>query len=221
MRFCRAELFRCAAVLVALVCLLVSFARAFADWTCAAGEVSCKTIFIVHNSWHASIVISRDDLGVSALPELSDFPDAKFIEFSWGDQDFFPDPDSGVWAALRAAFWSGGSVLHMVGFSQNVYQFYGGAEVFTLRLTPAALQQVIGHISQSFTRDNSSKRAKAAPGLFAYSRFYPANGKFSLLRTCNTWVAEALEAAGIPIFPESVVTAGSLASQLARLNQAN
>ena len=197
--------------------LLLTSAAALADWTCRASEASCKTIFIVHNAWHAAIVIDHDDIGAAVLPELSDFADAKFIEFSWGDQDFFPDPDSGVWAGLRAAFWSRGSVVHIVGFSQNVGRFYGAAPIFTLRLSPPALQQLIRYISQSISRQNPGHRAKAAPGLFAYSRFYPANGKFSLFRTCNTWVAEALEAAGIPVFPEGVITAGSLASQLAEL----
>src|SRR5262245_14488988 len=178
--------------------LLLSSVSALADWTCSASEASCKTIFVVHNAWHTAIVVDRHDIG-DVLPELSDFPDAKFIEFSWGDQDYFPDPDSGILAALRAAFWSGGSVLHIVGFSENVAQFYGAAQIFTLRLSPPALQKLVRYVSESIYRQNAGQRANAAPGLFAYSRFYRANGKFSLFHTCNTWVAEALDAAGIPV----------------------
>ncbi len=197
--------------------LLLTCDAALANWTCPASEASCKTIFIVHNAWHAAIVVDRHDVGAAVFPELSDFPDARFLEFSWGDQDYFPDPDSGIWAGLRAAFWSGGSVVHIVGLSENVAQFYGAAQIVTLRLSPPALQKLVRYVSQSISRENAGHRANAAPGLFANSRFYRANGKFSLFRTCNTWVAEALEAAGIPVFPESVVTAGSLASQLAEL----
>ncbi len=206
-----------------VLCLWLFFnaGTARADWVCAPGETSCKTIFIVHNAWHAAIVLDRGDLSLDAVPELSDFPGAKFIEFSWGDQDYFPDPNSGVWAALRAAFWSRGSVLHLVGFSENLAQFYGGAEIFELRLAPAAQRQLIRFISQTFARPNSSSRAQATPGLFPYSRFYSATGKFSLLRTCNTWVAEALASAGLPVSPGNVFTAGSLASQLADLGKSN
>ena len=199
--------------------LLLNACMARADWFCASGESSCKTIFIIHNSWHAAIIVSASDVSLDVLPELSDFPSAKFIEFSWGDQDYFPDPNSGVWAALRAAFWSRGSVLHLVGFSENVGQFYGGAEIFELRLAPVAHRQLIHFISASFARSNSHGRAQASPGLFAYSRFYPSTAKFSVLRTCNTWIAEALASAGVPISPGSVLTAGSLASQLARPGQ--
>lgn len=212
---------RRAAKCVLSLWLFLNAGMARADWACGSGENSCKTIFIVHNSWHAAIVLSKSDVSLDALPELSDFPGAKFIEFSWGDQDYFPDPNSGVWAALRAAFWSRGSVLHLVGFSENVAQFYGGAGIFELRLAPAAHRELIRFISESFARSNSHGRAQASPGLFAYSRFYPATAKFSVTRTCNTWVAEALASAGLPISPGSVLTAGNLASQLAELGKPN
>lgn len=211
----------CGANHVLSLWLIFSAGAASAEWVCAPSETSCKTVFIVHNAWHASIVMDSADLSHDALPELSDFPDAKFIEFSWGDQDYFPDPNSGVWAALRAAFWSGGSVLHLVGFNENVGQFYRGAEIFELRLTAAAERQLIHFISQTFARANSNSRAPARPGLFPYSRFYPAAAKFSVLRTCNTWVAEALASAGLPISPRSVLTAGNLAGQLADIGKSN
>lgn len=203
------------------LCLFFYAAVVRADWVCTPNDTSCKTIFIVHNSWHAALVLSRGDLSLETIAELSDFPDVKFVEFSWGDQDYFPDPNSGVWAALRAAFWSRGSVLHLVGFSENVDQFYRGAEIIELRVTTAAERQLIHFISQTFARANSNGRAQARPGLFPYSRFYPAAGKFSVLRTCNTWVAEALVSAGLPISPGAVLTAGSLASQLADLGKSN
>jgi uncharacterized protein (TIGR02117 family) len=201
--------------------LFFSAGTACAEWVCTPSETSCKTVFVVHNSWHAAIVLSSADLGLGDLPELSDFPGAKFIEFSWGDRDFFPDSNSGIWAAMRAAFWSGGSVLHLVGFSENIRQFYRQAEIFEFRLTAAAGRQLIRFISQAFARTNSNSRAQASPGLFPYSRFYPASEKFSILRTCNTWVAEALASAGLPISPRSVLTAGNLASQLADIGKSN
>jgi uncharacterized protein (TIGR02117 family) len=195
--------------------LLLGFSVVSAQWSCVAGRSTCASVFIVHDSWHAAIVLGKNDIIADALPELADFPDAQFIEFSWGDKDYFPDPDSGMWAALRAAFWSGGSVLHLVGFNDGPAQFYPGAKITELRLDSNGYQRMIGFISQTFAREASSRRAQASPGLFAYSRFYPATGKFSFLRTCNKWVAEALASAGIPITPEMVFTAGNLASQIA------
>jgi uncharacterized protein (TIGR02117 family) len=210
-----------AALKICCLWLCIDVRDVFADWSCAPEDPTCKSVFIVHNTWHAAIVLNRQDLSTDALPELADFPDAKFIEFSWGDRDFFTDPNAGVWAALRAAFWSSGSVLHLVGFNDTVAQFYRGSETTVLRLAAPAYQLLIDFLSQAFARSTPLGRAKSSPGLFAYSRFYPATARFSLMRTCNTWVAEALSAAGLPVSPGGVLTAGSLASKIAPLGNPN
>src|SRR5688500_19886633 len=70
-------------------------ARAANAWTCSPEEKLCRTVFIIHDSWHAAIVLRKDDLSIATLPELADFPDPSFVEFSWGDKEYFPDPDSG------------------------------------------------------------------------------------------------------------------------------
>ena len=199
-------------VVVLLFFAYAGRARGANGWSCALAEKSCASVFVVHNSWHAAIVLPMEHLN-RALPELGDFPDARFIEFSWGDKDYFPDPNSGFFLGLKAAFWSRGSVLHLVGFTEPVGGFYPGAKVTELRLSAAALERLIGHISQSFSR-RRGERAKASAGLYSYSRFYPSTGKFSVLNTCNTWVARALEAAGLPVAPASVISAGQLSDQL-------
>ena len=197
--------------------LLLFSTEIWADWSCEAEKPSCKSLFIVHDSWHAAIVLSKNDIAPAELPESADFPGAEFIEFSWGDQDYFPDPHSGFIAAIKAALWSSGSVIHLVGFSGTLEQVYRGAEIIELRLSLGAFNRLVESLSKTFLRAQGASRAPAAPGLYSHSRFYPATPKFSLLRTCNTWVAEVLEAAAVPVSPRTVITAGNLASQLAPL----
>jgi uncharacterized protein (TIGR02117 family) len=199
-----------------LICLfvIVSHAPAVANWACKAEEPTCKLVVVAHDSWHAAIVLHRADITRDSLPELVDFPDAEFIEFSWGDKDYFPNPDAGVFTAIKAAFWSSGSVLHLVGFNGNPKSFYRSGELVELRLTPNAHERLLEYISHTFFRPPSRDRAEASAGLFSYSRFYPATHKFSLLKTCNTWVAEALKSAGLPVSPGHVMTADSLATQI-------
>lgn len=199
-----------------LLCLArgTAYPQAVSPWACADNESTCKSVSIVHNSWHAAIVLRTSDLAVKTMPELADFPSAQFIEFSWGDKDYFPDPQSGIFGAIKAAMWSSGSVIHLVGFTDTLEHFYRGATITELRLSPAAYERMVDYIDATFLREQSSGRARAAPGLFSSSRFYPASRSFSLLRTCNTWIAEALEQAGLSISPTFVVTAGNLQSQL-------
>jgi uncharacterized protein (TIGR02117 family) len=207
----------CRAVLFSLL-LLGASARAATNWTCPAASGKCKSVSIAHDSWHAAIVLSKSDISANAMPELADFPQAQFIEFSWGDKDYFPNPDAGIFSALKAAFWSSGSVLHVVGVTADVKNFYPTAEIVELQLSAPAYARLQDFIAQTFLRPGAG-RAQPSAGLFANSRFYPATHKFSLVKTCNTWVAEALESAGLPIASNYVMTAGQLAEQLSKLNQ--
>jgi len=132
--------------------LLPSVDQAAADWACTAGEAGCKSVFIVHGGWHAAIVLYSADISQPVIPEIVDFPQARFIEFSWGDKDYFPHPDAGVLTAIKAAFWSSGSVLHLVGFTDEVARFYPGAEIVQLQFASPAYDELINYLSQTFAR---------------------------------------------------------------------
>ncbi len=120
-----------------LLCLAdrLAYPEAASQWACTDSEPTCKSVSIVHNSWHAAIVLRKSDLAERTMPELADFPAAQFIEFSWGDKDYFPDPQSGIFGAIKAAMWSSGSVIHLVGFTDTVENFYRGATITELRLS--------------------------------------------------------------------------------------
>ena len=180
-----------------------------------------KHVYIAHDAWHAAIVIKTVDISAAVLPELRDFPSAEQLEFSWGDRDYFPAPDPGIGLALKAAFWSSGSILHVVGSSGSLENVYPGAEIIEIGLSEDNLHRLTKFISDSFARSSPNAPAEAGPGLSPNGRFYPANGRFSILRTCNTWTAEALAAAGLPVNPRYVITAGNLASRLRSLSAKN
>ena len=173
-----------------------------------------KSVFIVHDSWHSGIVIKKTDISAASLPELRDFPDAEYLEFSWGDRDYFPAPDPGLGLALKAAFWSGGSVLHVVGLNDAMENLFSNAEIIEIGLSEEAFQRLVKFVSDTLSRSHPAVPAEARPGLSSNARIYSAEGKFSVLRTCNTWVAEALSSAGLPINPGSVITARSLGDQV-------
>ena len=86
------------------------------------------------------------------MPELKEFPRAQMIEFSWGDRDYFPDPDAGVFTALKAAFWSSGSVLHLVGFDGPAENFFRDALITELHLSEEAFTRLLAFLASTFAR---------------------------------------------------------------------
>jgi len=197
-----------------LVCLTHACSNPPAEILSTGDERNIRTVFIVHDAWHSAVVIRTADISTAVLPEMKDFPSDEYLEFSWGDKDYFPAPNGGVGLVLKAAFWSSGSVLHVVGFRDTVGKTFPGAEIIEVVLSEERFQGLIKFISDTFSRPYPPTPAEPRPGLFPNGRFYSAEGKFSVLRTCNTWVAEALRAAGLPISPSYVITAGNLGNQV-------
>ena len=175
---------------------------------------NAKRWFFVNYGWHSALVIKKVDISAAVLPEIDDFPHAEYLEFGWGDRDYYQAADPGFFLALKAAFLSRGSVLHVAGLKGPVASAFGNGEIIEIGASAEAFQQLVRYLSRSFSRAPDHPPAEVRPGLYAHSRFYPATGRFHLFRTCNTWVADALNAAGLPVSPTFALTAASLTRQV-------
>ena len=207
-----------AARAIFLVLLLAcACARPIAELQFRGDTERARSVFVVNHGWHSAIVIKKADIAEGLLPEVRDFPDAEYLEIGWGDWDYYQAPDPGLGSALKAAFWSSGSVLHVAGFKGAVENYFRGSEIVEIGLPDEAFQQLTGFISGTFSRPDAAAPVEPRPGLYPNSRFYSARGRFHLFRTCNTWAAEALQSAGLPTSPAYAVTAGNLSYQVKRL----
>ena len=178
------------------------------------------TIYVVEHGWHTGIVIRRDDIPAEAWPEHRRILAARFLEVGWGDRAFYESPEAGVRLALKAAFSSEGSVLHVAGFDPPPATYFSRAEIIAIELSGRGVEALARFVSATYALDGAGQPIEVGPGPYPLSRFYAATGRYSLLHTCNTWVAEALRAAGCPITPSLAITAGNLLVQAEQCGRA-
>lgn len=176
----------------------------------SARDESLASIYVINHGKHSGLVVRWADIPTGLWPESRDFLDADYLELGWGDWDYYQADDPGLWLALKAAFWSTASVLHVVGVKGSVADRFAGHEVIRLELAPDGFAKLMVYIHQSFARNGEAKARPIGPGYGLGSRFYPAQGKFHIYNTCNGWVARALEAAGYPMGIFRPVTADQL-----------
>lgn len=69
-------------------------------------------------------------------------------------------------------------------------------------------------LSGYVAKDAEGTPRRIGAGPYPGSVFYASTGTFDLAHTCNTWSAEALRAAGLPVSSVGVVYAGQLIEQL-------
>lgn len=170
-------------------------------------------VFIVVHRWHSGVVLPRAALPRAILPEVVDFPDADYLEFGWGDRDYYQGK-RGARVMLRAALWPRPGALHVASCSGKVVTCFPYSLIVSLDMPDSALQRLSQRLSGSFQRDAQPKAAALGAGLYGDSRFYPSREKFYLLKTCNTWTARLLQAAGYPVRPASSLTVGTFMKQL-------
>ena len=167
-------------------------------------------IYVVSHGWHTGLVLPAKDIQ-SRLPRLKDrFGNASYIEFGWGDRDFYQASEITTGLAFRAMFWSSGSAIHSVEVTGDVPQFFPNSEVRKLCLSDAALASLIDFIAGSFAKNPQGEIVELKKGIYGNSQFYEGVGDFNLFNTCNKWTAKALSSAGMDISPIFRLTAGSV-----------
>lgn len=171
-----------------------------------------RTIYLVNIGWHVGIALPVDKTLRRAMPEAAAFPEATFIEIGWGDREFYQAQDPGSLMALKAALMSTDAVVHLHGFASPVAERFSQSEILAVTLADQEFAALFGHVHASFERGGGGGASEViGPGLYgASSQFYKATGEFHLMRTCNTWVAEALAAAGLDLDPDGIITAGGV-----------
>lgn len=199
-------------------CLLLSLCLLFGCTATATsnpytGVDPSWPVWLAAPGWHTGLVVRRSDIPPELFPERADFPNAEFLEFGWGEREYYQTRESSVWLALKAALVPSPSVLHVVGFRGPPAVYFGSAETLRIELPGPAFRRLVAYLHNSVSRRGAQRAASIGPGLYGDSRFYEAKGQFHLFENCNTWAARALQAAGLPAVPSRAVTAGNLRCQ--------
>lgn len=185
----------------------------------ACGDGADHPVYLVGHGWHAGLVLERAAVSSALWPEQADFPDAVYLEVGWGDSAYYRAPNPGLGVALRAALTPTSSIMHVVGFEQEVTEYFPRSEIIRVHVSPAGLDSLAAYIHQSYARDSTGQAVPLGPGLYGTSRFYAGRARYHLFHNCNAWTARALRAAGCPIRPARILTAADLLTQVRRFGE--
>jgi uncharacterized protein (TIGR02117 family) len=179
----------------------------------ALAREAAQRIWVASNGWHSGIVLARADVPESVIPEIADFPHARFFEFGWGDAEFYPAREAGAWLALRAAF-PGPAVMHVAGLPDHPARLWPQVTILPFAVDTQGLRRLLVFLRNSFDRAGAGRAEVTARGIYPFSLFYPATGRFHLFNNCNTWTAQALTAMGLGASLGGVNTAEDLISRI-------
>lgn len=171
-------------------------------------------IYVARRGWHIDIGFAAADIKPPLNALAAEFPGLRYLFIGFGDQQYLLAKQHNA-PVLLAALWPGRAMLLATGLSVPPQAAFGAAQVAVISVTPQQLTQAQAFIWQSLDRHAGPK--PAARGPYAGSLYFTAGARYSALHTCNTWAAEALKSAALPVHSGGVVFAGQLWVQVRRL----
>lgn len=166
-------------------------------------------VYLTAHGWHVGIVVEADRI-LPHLPPSPHYPDGRWLEFGWGDADYYPHPDPGLGVLLKAALLPTGTVMHIVAFNQPPPQRFPQSHTVPLQLSKSGMNELAKFLATHMRTDDQGQAIYQQAGLYGESAFFAARRAYILPYTSNLWSARALRSAGLPITPIYAVTQSNL-----------
>ena len=119
----------------------------------------------------------------------------------------------GIGDLLRAAV-PGPAVMLVIPLETSPEAFFGASNVYGLPAPTNGVQRLSQFLWDHLVSEGNGTPRRIGAGPYPKSIFYASTGTYNLGHTCNTWTAEALRAAGLPVNAAGVVFSGQVLDQL-------
>ena len=170
------------------------------------------TIYVIGRDWHTDIAIPASELSGPLAGLQRVFPGARYFSFGFGERDYLLARRASVVHTLLALWPSPGLVL-VTGLRATPPEAFGPSHVVTLRVSEAGQSALLAFVQNYFDVASDSRPRAAAYGPYPGSVFFASPGTYSAVYTCNTWTADALHAAGLPVTADGVLFAAQVMRQ--------
>lgn len=162
-------------------------------------------IFIHSNGVHTDFVVPvRTPLiHWDTVVHPSDFgADSSYthVAFGWGNKKFYIETptwgDLTFSTAIVAGSGLGDAAMHVTYYKSALRE---SERTIAYLISEEQYGNLIAYLQNTFRRDNKGVMLVDHPGYGYHDRFYEANGHYSIIKTCNEWTGDGMDATGLPV----------------------
>jgi uncharacterized protein (TIGR02117 family) len=176
----------------------------------AAAAPQALAVYVVRRGWHVDVGVASADVLPALQPLSGAFEGSQFLLFGFGDRRYLLHPNAGT---IVAALWPGAALVMVTGVhAPQPQDIFGDENVVRLDVTPQQMSDLQSFIAHSFAQHEGAL-VPVVPGPFT-GAYYESSQRYSAVHTCNTWAAQALQAARLPIDSSGVEFAWQLWHQV-------
>jgi uncharacterized protein (TIGR02117 family) len=172
-------------------------------------------VAVADRGWHTDLCIPVADATGALAPVTAGFPGATVLCFGFGARVYYTGRHAGLGEAI-AALLPGRAALLLTVLRASPAAAFGADHVIRLGITRAGAARLTDFIDRSLQRDATGAPLRLRPGPYPGSVFYAATGTYDAFTTCNTWSADGLRAAGLPVRAD-VIFAGQVMAEARRV----
>jgi hypothetical protein len=172
-------------------------------------------VLVIKRSWHTDIGFNANDLGLPLASLRTRLPAARYLLFGFGDRHYLMNRGSSA-DGLLGAVWPGAGVILVTGLASTPEAAFGAANVMHLMVTPRQAQSLRTFIWNALGGPQDAVSLLGA-GPYDGSLYYASPTRYSGLHTCNTWTAEALGSAELPVSSFAVELSGQVWRQVRKI----
>jgi uncharacterized protein (TIGR02117 family) len=176
------------------------------------GAPATNAIYLIRRGWHTDIGVAADQVGAPLARLRSVFPGVRVLLFGFGERAWLLHRQHDLTDMLAALLPASGALL-VTALSVSPQLAFPPEDVVTLHVSAHGLAQLNDFISGSFEWAPDGALRSIADGPYAGSLFYASTMRYSGVFTCNTWSAEGLQTAGLPIHAGGTLFAAEVADQ--------
>ncbi len=174
---------------------------------CAATPPPCvsattppaNVVYLMKHGWHTDLAIPSAELRGNMTIFQRIFPGVKILVFGFGKRTFMTAPVHTSGELLIGPF-PGEGLLLVTALRAPPDVAYPNGILATLNLPPDGPKNLSNFLWKTLKTDHGTP-IELRPGFYAGSIFYRTETRYAGSRTCNTWTADALQAAGLNINP--------------------
>jgi Protein of unknown function (DUF2459) len=170
------------------------------------------SIYVVRRGWHIDVGFAAADLRPPLRSLAANFPGVRYLLFGFGDRRYLLAAHPGA-PALSGSLWPGRALILATALNASPADAFGVTHVVKFSVSARELrgaQEFVWHALEGSAVADVTRLQPYRVGPYEGSLYFAAVGRYSALHTCNTWAAEALQSAGLPVHPDGVIFASQL-----------
>lgn len=186
----------CARVAIAALITLLSGCAASTE-TPAANDPA-TTIDVVERDWHTDVCIRTEDADTHLMRLVVGYEGSHYLCFGFGDRHYLLSRERGPMTLLSALLPGAGAILLTV-LRDTPAAAFGTDNVVRLDVGEPGMERLREFLGNAVQTDDAGAPISLGEGPYPGGLYFGATADYDGFYTCNTWTADALRAAGIPI----------------------